>query len=306
MKPHYSTEAGVERFERYLTALRSDPLLTAPREILDDPEFATPIEGTTELTEMVFPSRMDAAKFLHALLAPISEPERNKGLWAWLSLFFFDSVCPADGNGNRKPGELPRHVPEVGNYQRYYRHLLLGPYLIHRFFSKNPDAALSLLWQPVHKPGDIVGQLAARQELVTNFGAIEAATRLYYDPMEDYLYVPNSPRLAGYNIRRGLAQPLDELSKVEFLTVWHSVSYLFPGLHPDGFEDPDSGWPRALKRFAAEAWARAEAGEMRDAELYPSEAAWSGIFDRMQRAPFPEETERRITSACRYGAPALG
>lgn len=182
MKPHYPTEAGVERFERYLTALRSDPLLTAPREILDDPEFATPIEGTTELTEMVFPSRMDAAKFLHALLAPISEPERNKGLWAWLSLFFFDSVCPGDGNGNRKPGELPRHVPEVGNYQRYYRHLLLGPYLIHRFFSKNPNAALSLLWQPVHKPGDIVGQLAARQELVTNFGAIEAATRLYYDP----------------------------------------------------------------------------------------------------------------------------
>ena len=182
MKLHYLTEAGLECFERYLVALRNEPLLSPPREILEDLEFATPLEGSVELHEMAFPSRMEAARFLHSVLAPISDPERNKGLWAWLSLFFFDAVCPIDGNGHRKPGELPRHVPEVGNYQRYYRHLLLGPYLIHRFFSKNPDAALSLLWQPVHKPGDIVGQLAARQELVTNFGAIEAATRLYYDP----------------------------------------------------------------------------------------------------------------------------
>ena len=124
--------------------------------------------------------------------------------------------------------------------------------------------------------------------------------------MEDYIYVPNSPRLAGCCIRWSLAHPLGELSKTEFLNVWHSVSYLFPGLHPDGFDDPDGGWPRALRRFAAEAWARAKTGELRDAELYPTEAAWSGIFDRMRRAPLPEETERRLTSACRYGAPALG
>lgn len=32
-----------------------------------------------------------------------------------------------------------------------------------------------------------------------------------------------------------------------------AVLYLFPGLHPDGYEDGGSGWPRALKRFAVEA-----------------------------------------------------
>jgi hypothetical protein len=53
---------------------------------------------------------------------------------------------------------------------------------------------------------------------------------------------------------------------------WSSVAYLFPGLHPDGFEDADSGWPHVLKRFAAEAWRRAEAGELADEELYPCDA----------------------------------
>ena len=70
------------------------------------------------------------------------------------------------------------------------------------------------------------------------------------------------------------------------------MAYLFPGLHPEGFDDAESGWPVALKRFAAEAWRRAEAGELDDAELYPSDAQWAGIYDRMT-VHTPEESARR-------------
>jgi len=73
---------------------------------------------------------------------------------------------------------------------------------------------------------------------------------------------------------------------------WCAVAQLFPGLHPDGFEDADSGWPRVLFRFAAEAWRRADAGELQDAELYACDAQWCGLYDRMDRHT-PEETERR-------------
>jgi len=124
---------------------------------------------------------MDAARLLHTLLATVPQPETDKGLWAWLSLFFFDSVCPLK-DGNRKPGQRYRHIAEVGNYRRYYRHLLLGPFLIFRFYSKTPESALALLWQPLDKPGDVVGQIAAYQELITNAGVVEAATQLYYNP----------------------------------------------------------------------------------------------------------------------------
>lgn len=85
---------------------------------------------------------------------------------------------------------------------------------------------------------------------------------------------------------------------------WSSISCAYPGLHPAGYEDPDSGWPRVLRRFAAEAWARAEAGELADHELYPGEAQWCGIFDRMARAPTPEEIERRVLAAALHGGPA--
>jgi len=80
------------------------------------------------------------------------------------------------------------------------------------------------------------------------------------------------------------------------------VAYLFPGLHPDGFEEADSGWLRVLKRFVDEAWRRAEADELADEELYPSDAQWSGLYDRM----FPHkaaEMERRLALAADYGEP---
>jgi hypothetical protein len=81
---------------------------------------------------------------------------------------------------------------------------------------------------------------------------------------------------------------------------WSSVAYLFPGLHPDGFEDADSGWPRGWQRIAAEAWRRVEAGAITEAELYPSDAQWCGLYDRM----FPhtvEEIKRRLALAADYG-----
>ncbi len=50
----------------------------------------------------------------------------------------------------------------------------------------------------------------------------------------------------------------------QFDRAWSAVAYLFPGLHPDGYEDAESAWPRALHRFAAEALRRADAGELAD------------------------------------------
>ena len=83
------------------------------------------------------------------------------------------------------------------------------------------------------------------------------------------------------NFRRASGSgPLDAFSKRDFMRAWSAVAYLFPGLHPDGFEDDGSGWPRVLKPFAAEAWRRNEADELEDAETYPCAALWAGIFDR--------------------------
>ena len=75
---------------------------------------------------------------------------------------------------------------------------------------------------------------------------------------------------------------------------------LFPGLHPDGYEDAESGWPRVLKRFAAEAWRRNDAGELLDGEMYPSDAAWAGLCDQMHTHT-ADETAFRFQIAADYG-----
>ena len=110
--------------------------------------------------------------------------------------------------------------------------------------------------------------------------------------MKMNIFVPSSLHEAGKELRFAFGSQIDQLSNCDFVRAWCSIAYTFPGLHPDGFEDPESGWPRALKRFAFEAWRRAEAGEMSEDELYPCDAQWSGLFDRMH-THFDDETLRR-------------
>lgn len=80
--------------------------------------------------------------------------------------------------------------------------------------------------------------------------------------MNSVKYIPCDARTAGQQLQAGLAASLPDMSKLDFLRVWHSIAYLYPGLHPDGFEDKASGWPASLRPFGSEAWRRANAGQL--------------------------------------------
>jgi len=62
-------------------------------------------------------------------------------------------------------------------------------------------------------------------------------------------------------------------SRALFLRGWHALFWLYPGLHPDGFEEDWEGEFEAYCPLAAEAFKRADAGELDDDELYPTTAA---------------------------------
>lgn len=79
---------------------------------------------------------------------------------------------------------------------------------------------------------------------------------------------------------------------MSFLPLWNVVAYLWPGLHPDSFDEAGGGWPRALVPIAAEAWARYEAGQLSADELYPSDAAWAGLCDRLDHLTAEERLRR--------------
>jgi len=118
--------------------------------------------------------------------------------------------------------------------------------------------------------------------------------------MNTLIVVPNSARSAGTHLRQTVGKTLSLLPKRDFVRAWCAIAYLYPGLHPEGYDDEDSGWPRVLKPFAAEAWRRACADELSDAELFVSDAAWAGIFDQ---GLLSDDYQRRLQIATDYGEP---
>lgn len=86
--------------------------------------------------------------------------------------------------------------------------------------------------------------------------------------MKYFLYIPPSIKAAEMHLSSAFGKGLGNLNKTEFLRGWCSLFYLYPGLHPDGFDHPDSGWLDELKPYAVEAWRRYGAGEISDDEFY--------------------------------------
>jgi hypothetical protein len=174
---------GVTKFNQYLDLLSSDTTAPVPDSLLEDPFLTAVVAADVDIERRAFSNRLEAAQYLDSILSSIAHENlyTDSGLWAWLTLLFFDQVCPMDSAGTRKARERVRYVPAVDNYQKYYRHLLAGPYRVYRAHRDNPTRALVLLCGPLHQPGEIVEQLVARQEIITNPHAIALATEIYYD-----------------------------------------------------------------------------------------------------------------------------
>ncbi len=104
--------------------------------------------------------------------------------------------------------------------------------------------------------------------------------------------VPSSIIEAKAQFAIGDASTLSQLTNEEFVARWSAIAYLEPGLHPDGYECEDSGWPEDLKLYAAEAWRRSSCGELSDEAMYCSYAGWARLYDRMN-SHTDEEAELR-------------
>lgn len=119
--------------------------------------------------------------------------------------------------------------------------------------------------------------------------------------MRSNIVVPTSLFAAAKELRQGFQTTIEALSPSEFVRMWCAIAYTFPGLHPDGYEDAGSGWPRALRKFGTEAWRRYDRDELTEAELYACDAQWAGIYDRLE-IHAADENERRLRIAIELGA----
>lgn len=179
------TESGIEQFRQYLTQLRTEPSLEPPMWLLGDDVATKPLSESVEVPTTLLGNRLTAAKMVDELLrtANLSGVERDIGLWAWLALNFFEQLCPVDGRGKRDPGALSKFIPEVEETRRYYRHLLLGPYMLYVAHRDNPDRLRALLCdKPTIGTSETYRLFIENPTLISCNAAVEMATILYYDP----------------------------------------------------------------------------------------------------------------------------
>lgn len=174
------TDKGIERMARFIESYKTGTPEALPKILCDDMYSEDLASRIVIDPHPRFRRRLELAGYIHHVLSEANapDPRQDKGLWAWWALAWFDDLTQ---NGKTSPGDIARWIPQLDKATRYYRHLLLNPYLIYRLFAPSPERALALLAQPPHKPGDIVEQIASRPALVTSTGIVELATQLYVD-----------------------------------------------------------------------------------------------------------------------------
>src|SRR5437764_14952935 len=95
------TDKGSALFEEYLTRLALGAKEEPPLDLLTAPEISVPVEGEASAEPRKFATRLEAASYLRQVLesVPTSEIDHNPGLWNWLSLFYFNQLCPPSSGG---------------------------------------------------------------------------------------------------------------------------------------------------------------------------------------------------------------
>jgi hypothetical protein len=173
-------EKGIQKFREYLNELREGLTREPPAGLLKEPSYSSIVMKGLEVENRIFNSKLQIAKYLfeNFQMLPSSQLEENVGLWSWLSLYYFEQLCPADNSGARNPGQDSRHILDL-DYRLYRYHLLFGPYNIYRLHGEKTPLLLS---SPLYETSKFFLELSARQGFITNKGIIEAASLLYFDP----------------------------------------------------------------------------------------------------------------------------
>ena len=212
MKLGRFTPLGMDRFSQFLDELKSNPDAEFPRDLLSFPSYFETIDDETDIIPYKFKSRFDVGKYLNSLITSsgLSNVERDVSFWVALTAFYFDVLCPLNKDGQRIILKRARYIPETQNWRRYYRHLLLGPYLVYHTHLDNPERAMAFLCKPPHVFTDVDEQILAYQEFVTNKAVVELTTKLYYNPKTKNLKY--GAQTKGSGSPRRLATILDQFS----------------------------------------------------------------------------------------------
>lgn len=179
-------ERGLSRFRTWLEAGAAGD---APFDLLQDPMTSEPVVGTAEIDQAFFANRYDLAVHINDALSrcDFQRLSYDGGLWAWLSLFFFDLLSPKDLTGARNALAPHRYLLDDDS-RKSRTHLIREAVVAVR---NHGHYAKVLLISPRGGIKDTLTltQLASRQDLISNKAVVELAWRLYFNQRKGALRV---------------------------------------------------------------------------------------------------------------------
>jgi hypothetical protein len=170
---------GIHKFKEYLSNLRQGSKGAPPAELLQSNTFSAEFKSEIEIENRPFSGKLEMAMYLYERFQVLPHPQvdQDVGLCSWLSVYYFDLLCPENNLGKRTPGRDYRYVLDL-HFRVYRYHMLLGPYTTYKLHGAG---APLLLYGSLHETGRFYLELSARQAFITNRGIIEAANLLYFD-----------------------------------------------------------------------------------------------------------------------------
>lgn len=185
------TDAGLSATREFLNSLRLGSEVDVD-ELLTSDAHTVLMSSDVAFEVKSFEDRQEAAEFFHELLQPLTahyqDLERDAGLWTWLSLKWLDVLAPIDPlTGRRLVRQTERYVLRPHDFQTYYRHYLSGPYRIYKAHYDDVSRVRAVLATPVTSPGEVVEQIASKQDIISNASLMGAVTALYVDPITNRL-----------------------------------------------------------------------------------------------------------------------
>ncbi len=121
------TDKGIELFINYIQEIKEGSRALPPIDKLSRVPWSWEFSPRVEVENLSITTRMELGKYLVDLFEANSVDRKdilnNPGMWSWLTLLWFDDLCPVESDGLRKVREISRYVCS-SHYTDYYRHLV--------------------------------------------------------------------------------------------------------------------------------------------------------------------------------------
>lgn len=170
---------GIEAFRAELAGVRNGQTDDPSRELLYDPRLTSPWKPEVKVTPRRFVQRRDAADYFHDVLSeiPAESLRKSAGLWTWLSLYYFDEICPKSSSGRTVRNDYTYiYMPEESHY--FYRHLLFVAWYLQHLA---PTHNRLFLEMPIHRLDKFTEGVTKRLYLTRIPCLFEVLDRLYWD-----------------------------------------------------------------------------------------------------------------------------